>query len=103
MAWLIGCLAEKWPSVKRFAAEQLKIVKDPKSVPALLEASRDEDVEVQLAVFEAMGPFASENEDVRARMLEAIGYGDISVRQAVVRGWRDQVALVRSGCQSLFC
>ena len=45
-------------------------------------AERWADLAFQLAVFEAMGPFASENEDVTNRMLEAIGYGDISIRQA---------------------
>ncbi len=80
--FLIECLSNRWPAVKRFAAEQLQHKADPRSIPALLETSRDEDVEVQLAVFEAMAPFASENEEVRERMLEAIGYGDISVRQA---------------------
>ncbi len=80
--FLIECLSNRWPAVKRFAAEQLRDKADERSIPALLDTSRDEDVEVQLAVFEAMGPFASENEEVRARMLEGIGYGDISVRQA---------------------
>lgn len=81
--FLIENLAARWPSLRRFAAERLKLVRDPRSIPALLTASRDENVEVQLAVFEAMGPFASENDEVRTRMLEAIGYGDISVRQSV--------------------
>ncbi len=80
--FLISCLSNRWGAVKRFAAEQLRDISDERSIPALLETSRDEDVEVQLAVFEAMGPFASHHEDVRNRMLEGIGYGDISVRQA---------------------
>ncbi|MCA9319944.1 MAG: HEAT repeat domain-containing protein [Planctomycetes bacterium] len=81
--FLIKGLSERWASVRKFSAERLRIVKDASSIPALLIASRDEDVEVQLAVFEAMGPFAAEHEDVTERMLEAISYGDISVRQAV--------------------
>ncbi len=81
--FLIECLSREWASVRRFAAERLKELKDPRSIPALLEASRDEDVEVQLAVFEALGPFAAEHEAVTKRMLEAISFGDISVRQAV--------------------
>ena len=80
--FLVSGLGEKWASVKRWSAEKLKELRDPKAIAALLEASNDEDVEVQLAVFEAMGPFASEREDVRTRMLECIEYGDISVRQA---------------------
>lgn len=79
--FLIAGLAERWPSVRRWSAEQLKTNADPKSIPALLEASRDENVEVQLAVFEAMAPFASEDESVIERMLEAVKVGDISVRQ----------------------
>lgn len=80
--FLISALTAKWASVRRFGAERLKLLRDPTAIPALLEASSDEDVEVQLAVFEAMGPFAADNEDVRKRLLDGIGFGDISVRQA---------------------
>ena len=45
-------------------------------------ALRRLDVEVQLAVVEALSPFAADEDSVTQRMLEAIGYGDISVRQA---------------------
>ncbi|MEZ6195752.1 MAG: HEAT repeat domain-containing protein [Planctomycetota bacterium] len=79
--FLISCLTEKWASVRRWAAEKMKSAADPKSIPALLVASRDEDVEVQLAVFEAMAPFASNSPEVIERMLEAVKLGDISVRQ----------------------
>jgi HEAT repeat protein len=81
--FLVKCLKEKWPSVRRYAAERLKIVKDPGAIPTLLEVSQDEDVEVQLAVFEAMGPFAGTNPEVTSRMLDCLSFGDISVRQAV--------------------
>jgi HEAT repeat protein len=80
--FLVKCLSERWATVRRYAAERLKMLKDRRAVPALLKASRDDDVEVQLAVFEALSPFAAEDEAVTQRMLEAIGYGDISVRQA---------------------
>ena len=79
---LLSLLKEKWPSVRRFGANRLKELKDPRSTEPLLESSRDDDVEVQLAVFEALSPFASDNQEVIERMLEAIDFGDISVRQA---------------------
>jgi HEAT repeat protein len=79
--FLIAGLGERWASVRRWSAENLKSLSDPKSIPALMEASRDEDVEVQLAVFEAMAPMAAEHEVVIERMLEAVKIGDISVRQ----------------------
>lgn len=81
LTFLVELLSNRWPSVRRFGAERLKAIHDPRSIPPLLEASRDEDVEVQLAVFEALGPFATESQDVIKRMLEAISLGDISVRQ----------------------
>lgn len=81
--FLIGCLTNRWPSVRRYGAEKLRGLKDERAIPALLEASRDTNVEVQLAVFEAMGPFAGKKEDVTKRLLEALSLGDISVRQAV--------------------
>lgn len=81
-AMVLSLLTRKFASVRRFAAEKLIEMRDPESIPALLNASRDEDVEVQLAVFEALSPFAAEYPDVVKRMLEAVGYGDVSVRQA---------------------
>lgn len=80
--FLISCLKLRWPSVRRFSAERLKVLKDRRAVPALIEASKDADIEVQLAVFEALSPFAGDDESVKARMLDALSYGDISVRQA---------------------
>ncbi|MEE9393025.1 MAG: HEAT repeat domain-containing protein [Planctomycetota bacterium] len=79
--FLIECLTSGWSGVRKFGAEKLKDLEDPKSIPALLTASQDENVDVQLAVFEAIGPFAAANEAVTKRMLDAIAYGDISVRQ----------------------
>lgn len=79
---LVPLLKERWASVRRFGAERLKILRDPSSIAPLLEASHDEDVEVQLAVFEALSPFAGSDQRVLDRMLHAIEYGDISIRQA---------------------
>lgn len=80
--FLVRELKARWPTVRRFSAERLKLLKDRRAVPALLDASRDEDVEVQLAVLEALSPFAADEEPVTKRMLEVLGLGDVSVRQA---------------------
>ena len=81
LEFLLSCLKNRWASVRRYGAERLRDIHDPASIPGLLEASRDEDVEVQLAVFEALGVFAAESKDVVERMLEAVRFADISVRQ----------------------
>ena len=39
--FLLQCLSERWPSVRRFAAERLKVLRDARAVPGLLAASRD--------------------------------------------------------------
>ena len=79
---VVSLLTQSFASVRQFAAEKLIALNDPESIPALIAASKDDDVEVQLAVFEALTPFVSENEAVKDRMLEAVGYGDVSIRQA---------------------
>ena len=81
LEFLVRCLKNRWPSVRRFGAERLKTIHDARSISPLLAASRDKNVEVQLAVFEALGPFATESDAVVERMLQAIVVGDISVRQ----------------------
>ncbi len=80
--FLIRCLKEPFASVRQWGANQLQDIHDDRSIDPLLDASHDDDVEVQLAVFEALGPFGAEHDRVRERLLQAIGYGDISVRQA---------------------
>ena len=82
IGFLVESLKSRWAAVRKYAAEQLKKLKDRASIPGLLEASHDEDVEVQLAVIEALGPFAGESTDVTKRMLGVVTYGDVSVRQA---------------------
>jgi len=79
--FLIARLKNRWASVRCYCAERLRVLREARSIPALLDASRDEEVEVQLAVFEALGVFAEESQEVVNRMLEAIRFGDISVRQ----------------------
>jgi HEAT repeat protein len=54
---------------------------DPGSViEPLLQASRDDDLEVQLAAVEALGKYA-QRPDVCARFIELLDYGDISLRE----------------------
>ncbi|HMS16676.1 MAG TPA: HEAT repeat domain-containing protein, partial [Planctomycetota bacterium] len=79
---LVPLLQARWASVRRFGAERLKVLKDERSIEPLLTASNDDNVEVQLAVFEALSPFAGSDRRVLDRMLKAIEYGDISIRQA---------------------
>jgi HEAT repeat protein len=79
---LVPLLLSRYASVRRFGAERLKVLKDERSIDPLLSASHDDNVEVQLAVFEALSPFAGTDRKVLDRMLQAIEYGDISIRQA---------------------
>jgi HEAT repeat protein len=54
---------------------------DPASViEPLLNASRDDDVEVQFAAVQALGKYAQRPE-VAKRLIELLDYGDISVRE----------------------
>ncbi|MBE7462240.1 MAG: HEAT repeat domain-containing protein [Planctomycetes bacterium] len=56
----------------------------PAVVEPLLEATRDKDYEVQCGAVVALGKFAARPE-VLERLLEMIEYGDVSVRETVVR------------------
>jgi len=54
---------------------------DPASViEPLLQASRDDDIEVQYAAVQALGKYAN-RPDVSKRLIELLDYGDISVRE----------------------
>ncbi|MFQ5985456.1 MAG: HEAT repeat domain-containing protein [Alphaproteobacteria bacterium] len=78
---LMGLLLQPFSSVRLFAAEKLVVIKDPRAVPVLVKASHDAEVDVQLAVFEALAPFAAKHADVTQRLLDAVTYGDVTVRQ----------------------
>ncbi len=80
---LVGLLKNRWVSVRRFAAEGLRDLNDERSVPPLMEALGDEDVEVQLAAVLALSRFASRSE-VAERLIAAVEYGDLTVRQTAV-------------------
>lgn len=78
--FLLRALKMKWPSVKRFSCAELLKHDDPKIIPPLLKATKDENVDVQLASVQALGKFAKE-EPVYKRLIEILDYGDVSVRQ----------------------
>jgi HEAT repeat protein len=82
--FLITALRAPWSSVKRYAARALKTLESPDCIPPLLEAAKDEDLEVQLAAVEALGKFAKRPE-VSARLIGLLDYGDISVREQAIR------------------
>jgi HEAT repeat protein len=81
--FLLSALRMQWPSVKRFAAKELLKQESPEVIKPLIEASRDEDVEVQLAAVQALGKFVSRAE-VYNRLIEILDYGDVAVRQEAV-------------------
>lgn len=82
--FLIDGLSNRWASVRKYCAERLKTITDPRVVDPLLQASNDDDVEVQLAAIEALSGFAKEHERVAERLIDACGQGDITVRQASI-------------------
>jgi HEAT repeat protein len=79
---LLQALHSPHSTARRAAAHRLMELKDPRAADGLLVVSADADVEVQLAAIEALVPFTAEREDVKARMLEVLQFGDLSVRQA---------------------
>jgi HEAT repeat protein len=87
--FLLELLGHKASSVRRFAAGKLKTCKDTKVIDPLLNVSRDEDVEVELASIEALGGFARTEARVVERLTEVCGQGDVTVRQAAVEALGD--------------
>ncbi|MFN0206209.1 MAG: HEAT repeat domain-containing protein [Planctomycetota bacterium] len=82
--FLIQLLGNKWASVRRYGASQLKDCKETRVIEPLLNATTDDDPEVQLVAIEALGPFAREHEKVANRLIESCSQGDVTVRQAGV-------------------
>ncbi|MSR74786.1 MAG: hypothetical protein EXS14_04860 [Planctomycetes bacterium] len=78
---LLGALHSNFASAKRAAAMRLASLGDGGAVEGLLAVSLEADVEVQLATLEALTGFTPTHESVRARMLDALTFGDLSVRQ----------------------
>ncbi|MCZ7647789.1 MAG: HEAT repeat domain-containing protein [Planctomycetota bacterium] len=70
--------------VKQEALAALLDLDSPGIVEPLLEATRDEDYEVQIGAVVALGKLAARPE-VLARLLEMLDYGDVGVRETVVR------------------
>jgi HEAT repeat protein len=70
-------------SLRQQAVGSLLGVGDAGVIEPLLEATRDDDIEVQLASVQALGKFATRPE-VNARLIEMLSYGDIAVREKCV-------------------
>jgi HEAT repeat protein len=82
LSFLIEALRTRWPSVKIFAARRIENLNSPELIDPLLKAMDDEDIEVQLTVAQALKNFADDDR-VANRLVENIGYGDISLRLLV--------------------
>jgi HEAT repeat protein len=70
--------------VKQEAVATLLGLDSPQLVPQLLEASREEDVEVQMAAVQALGKFTTRSE-VKQRLIELLDYGDLAVREKAMQ------------------
>jgi HEAT repeat protein len=71
-------------TVRQHAVATLLGVDSPSIIEPLLQASRDEDVEVQLAAVEALGKYAARPE-VYQRLIEILEHGDVAVREKSVQ------------------
>jgi HEAT repeat protein len=78
--FLIKNLKNRWMAVRRFSADHLRDVKDPRVIPPLLEAFADSDVELQFAAILALQKHATEPR-VLEKLIAAVEYGDLTVRQ----------------------
>ncbi len=78
---LLGALHSEFAAAKRAAAHRLAALGDEGAVAGLLAVSNETEVEVQLAALEALTAFTPTHDEVRARMLDALSFGDLSVRQ----------------------
>ena len=83
LPFLIRLLQSRWPSVKKFAAEQIVGMDSPELIDPLLEAIKDRNVDVQLVLIEALESFTYDKPVVSC-LLEFIGKGVISLRQRAV-------------------
>jgi len=70
-------------SLRQNAVATILGLDSPTVIGPLIEASRDDDAEVQLASVKALGKFAAKPE-VYNRLIEILDYGDISVREMAV-------------------
>ena len=80
---LFALMRSRHAAVKKYAAQRLSDLGDPRAVEILLKAADDESTEVQLAAVEALGNF-TEEEKVAKRLIDFLGYGDVAVRQKAV-------------------
>jgi HEAT repeat protein len=87
--FLIVSLKNRWASVRRYSAERLREQNDPRAIAPLLEALKDEDVELQFAAILALKKYAAEPR-VTERLIDAIDFGDLSVRQTAAETLGEQ-------------
>ena len=83
LPFLIKLLQSRWPSVKKFAAEQIIDMDSPELIEPLLEAMKDKDADLQLIIIEALAGFTY-NKRVIECLLATIRQGVISLRQRAV-------------------
>jgi HEAT repeat protein len=83
LGFLLQAIRTRWPSVKKFAAREMEKLRSPEFVDPLLRVLDDEDLEVRMAAAQALRKFL-DVERVARRLVEVIGYGDISLRQVVI-------------------
>ncbi|HYF51755.1 MAG TPA: HEAT repeat domain-containing protein [Planctomycetota bacterium] len=109
--FLIRALKMRYPSVKRYAARALMELDSPEMIEPLLQATKDDDPEVQQAAMNALAKFAQRPE-VYARLIEIrdtpgdaklkegavgalLGMGDTSVVQPLLEATHDEDVEVR--------
>ncbi len=83
LPFLIKLLQSRWPSVKKFAAEQIVGMDSPELIDPILEAIKDRNVDVQLVIIDALESFTYDKRVVNC-LLKTIGKGVISLRQRAV-------------------
>jgi len=83
LPFLIKLLQSRWPSVKKFAAEQIIGMYSPKLIEPLLEAMKEKNADLQLIIIEALAGFTYDKRVIEC-LLETICQGVISLRQRAV-------------------
>jgi HEAT repeat protein len=70
-------------STRQYAVATLLGMGEANVIGPLLQATRDDDLEVQFAAVQALGKFAARPE-VYTRLIEMLDYGDMSVREKCI-------------------
>jgi len=80
---LIKLLQSRWPSVKKFAAEQIIDMDSPELIEPLLEAMKNKNADLQLIIIQALAGFTYDKRVIEC-LLANISQGVISLRQRAV-------------------